>query len=204
MFDKEMSAAVDTAQKRLMNTTGKESVLMSVASDMKELCTLTSRLDPSNINFDKGGLEKLKAMSYWNRFETNYPELKALFEKLVRSKKILFNSKTTIGRFYQEFSEVYERFRAVPKEEQDGDYVQQAVISENMYQLLKNSVDEHETVYVHLEKVLNVLEASLDMAIYLARKSTGSDLGGSSKAALSNISNYDYQMQFSSLNSLLR
>ena len=204
MFDKEMSAAVDTAQKRLMNTTGKDSVLMSVASDLKELCTLTSKLDPSNINLDKGGLEKIKAIGYWNRFEKYYPDVKVLFDRLVRSRKILFNSKTTINRFYQEFEEAYNNFRSVPENEQDGDYVQQAIISANVYQLLKNSVSEHETVYTHLDKVLNVLETSLDMAIYLARKNAGFDLGSCTSATLGNISNSDYQMQFSRLNSLLK
>lgn len=204
MFDREMSAAVETAQKRLMNTTGKDSVLMSVTSDLKELCTLTSKLDPSGINLDKGGLEKLKAMNYWNKFEKNYSALKQLFDKLVRSKKILFNSKTTISRFFQDYSEAYEKFRSVPESEQDGDYVQQAVLSENVYQLMKNSVNEHEVVYDHLEKVINVLDASMDMAIYLARKNAGYELGGSAKANLGSVTNLDYQMQFSRLNSLLK
>ena len=203
MYDKAMSAAVENAQKRLMNTTGKDSVLMSTASDLKELCTLADKLDPSKINFDKGGLEKLKAMSYWNRFENNYPALKALFEKLVKSKKVLFNSITTINRFFSEYSEAYEKFRAVPAEEQDAEYTQQAIIAENLYQLMKNSVNEHETVYKHLEKVIGILETSLDMAIYLARKNAGSDLGDTIKGSYSNITNSDYQTQFSRLNDVL-
>ena len=176
---------------------------MSVTADLKELCTLTEKLDPSKINFDKGGFDKLRAMSYWNRFESNYPALKALFEKLVRSKKILFNSITTINRFYSEYNAEYERFRAVPAEEQDENYTQQAVISENMHQLLKNSVYEHESVCKHLEKVLGILETSLDMAIYLARKNAGCNIGESIKGSYANITSSDYQTQFSRLNDVL-
>ena len=203
MFDKEMSAAVETAQKRLMNTTGKESVLMAVTSDLSELCVLTEKLDPSKINFDKGGLEKLKAMNYWSKFEKYYPSMKALFEKLVRSRKILFNSITTIKRFYSEYNEKYQIFCTVPKNEQDDNYVQQAIISENMYQLLKNSVCEHETVYEQLDKVINLLDSSLDMAVYLARKTAGCEIGASAKILPQNVTSLDYQMQFSRLNSLL-
>ena len=203
MFDKAMSAAVDTAQRRLMNTSASKSVLMATACDLKELCTLTDKLDPSGIDFDKGGLEKLKINSYWSRFEKNYPALKDLLEKLVRSKKILFNSRTTINKFYNEYNEVYEQFRSVPREEQDADYLQQAVVSENMYQLLKNSVSEHELFYVHLDKVINILGSSLDMAIYLARKSTGENIGDYTKGVPGEVGNWDYQEQFRQLNSLL-
>lgn len=203
MYDKAMSAAVETAQKRLMNTTDKDSVLMSVTYDLKELCTLTEKLDPSKINFDKGGLEKLKIMSYWNRFENNYPLIKELFEKLVRSKKILFNSITTIKRFYSEYDEVYGKFRAIPEGEQDADHTQQAIISENMYQLLKNSVHEHEVVYKHLESVISNLGTSLDMAIYLARKTSDYNFGGSIAGSYSNITSLDYKLQFSRLSELL-
>lgn len=204
MFDKAMAAALDTAQRRLMNTSSNKSVLMSTACDLKELCELTDKLDPSGIDFDKGGLEKLKINSYWNRFEKNYPTLKELFERLVRSKKILFNSRTTINKFYKEYSEVYEQFRSVPKEEQDSDYLQQAVISENMYQLMKNSVTEHELSYSHLDKVINILGSSLDMAIYLARKSTGSNIGDYVRVMPVTVSNLDYQHQFRDLNEILR
>lgn len=202
MFDKAMSAAVETAQKRLMNTTGKDSVLMAVSSDLNDLCGLTEKLDPSKINFDKGGLEKLKVMNYWSRFEKNYPALQALSERLIRSKKILFNSRTTINKFLSEYSEEYNKFRAVPESRQDADYVQQAVISENMYQLLKNSVSEHESAYVHLEKVITILESSLNMAIYLAKKNAGYELGGGRALPL-NVTNLDYQTQFGKLDSIL-
>lgn len=203
MYDKAMSAAVDTAQRRLMNTSGSNSVLMATACDLKELCELTEKLDPSGINFDKGGLEKLKINSYWSRFEKNYPAMKALFEKLVRSKKILFNSRTTINKFYNEYSEAYEKFKAVPQEEQDEEYIQQAVIAENMYHLMKNSVSEHELFYTHLDKVINILDSSMDMAIYLARKSTGSSIGDYIKATPVSVTNSDYQDRFRDLNNLL-
>lgn len=203
MFDKAMSAAVDTAQKRLMNTAEKDSVLTATASDLKELCELTEKLDPSKINFDKGGLEKLKIMNYWSKFEKYYPSLKAVFEKLVRSKKILFNSRTTINNFFKEYNEEYERFRSVPESEQDDDYVRQTVISENMYHLLKNSVTEHEAAYVHIDKVINILEASLDMAIYLAKKNTGCEIGAASKILPPNTSSLDYQLQFDRLTAVL-
>ncbi|MBP7186591.1 MAG: hypothetical protein KBA55_07505 [Ruminococcus sp.] len=203
MYDKAMSAAVDTAQRRLMNTSGSDSVLMATACDLKELCDLTEKLDPSGINFDKGGLEKLKINSYWSRFEKNYPAMKALFEKLVRSKKILFNSRTTINKFYNEYSEAYEKFKAVPQEEQDDEYIQQAVIAENMYHLMKNSVSEHELFFTHLDKVINILDSSMDMAIYLARKSTGSSIGDYIKATPVSVTNSDYQDRFRDLNNLL-
>lgn len=203
MYDKAMSAAVDTAQRRLMNTSGSNSVLMATACDLKELCELTEKLDPSGIDFDKGGFEKLKINSYWSRFEKNYPAMKALFEKLVRSKKILFNSRTTINKFYNEYSEAYEKFKAVPQEEQDDEYIQQAVIAENMYHLMKNSVSEHELFYTHLDKVINILDSSMDMAIYLARKSTGSSIGDYIKATPVSVTNSDYQDRFRDLNNLL-
>ena len=56
MYDEKMAAAVNTAQKRLMDMAGENSVLMSVTNDLAELSTLIEKLDPSKIDFDKGGL----------------------------------------------------------------------------------------------------------------------------------------------------
>jgi len=73
-----------------------------------------------------------------------------------------------------------------------------------MYQLMKNSVTEHQLSYSHLDKVINILGSSLDMAIYLARKSTGSNIGDYVRVMPVTVSNLDYQHQFRDLNEILR
>lgn len=205
MYDKAMAEAVQTAQKRLMNTAGGGSVLMQVTQDLSDLAVLTERLDPSKIDFDKGGLEKIKITNYWNRFEESYPALKLLFEKLGRSKKILHNSITTVNRFADEYNAVYEKFCAVPEDQRDREYIQQAVVCENMSLMMKNSVDEHRTVYENLEKLLNIFEVSLDMAILLAKQKSNRVLGETLGSApmLSSISNISFQEQYRKLRGVL-
>lgn len=205
MFDEKMAAAVETAQKRLMNTTERESVLVALANDLSEMDGLVKKLDPSKIDFDKGGLEKLKITSYWNRFEECYPAMKAIFEKLGRSKKILHNSITTVNRFSEEFNTAYDRFKAVPEEQRDRDYLQQAAVCENMALMLKNSVGEHQTVYEHISMLLNILESSLDMAILMAKQKSDRVLGEASERApvMSDISNISFQAQYKKLKGIL-
>lgn len=200
-----MAEAVQTAQKRLMNTAGSGSVLSEVSQDLSDLAVLTEKLDPSKIDFDKGGLEKLKITSYWNRFEECYPAMKAIFEKLGRSKKILHNSITTVNRFSEEFNTAYDRFKAVPEEQRDRDYLQQAAVCENMALMLKNSVGEHQTVYEHISMLLNILESSLDMAILMAKQKSDRVLGETSGRApvMSDISNISFQAQYKKLKGIL-
>lgn len=169
MFDESMAAAVEAAQKRLMSTADRSSVLMSVSADLSELSALVTKLDPSNIDFDKGGFERIKALNYWNRYEASYPALKALFERLGRSKKILHNSITTVKRFRDEYMTVYEGFRSVPESERDEGYFQQAVVCENMSVLMNNTVTEHEATFDYLTKLLPLLEESIGISVFLAK-----------------------------------
>lgn len=199
MLDEAMAAAVETAQKRLMSTTDRGSVLMSVSADLSELGDLVTKLDPSNIDFDKGGLERIKAVNYWNKFEESYPALKALLERLDRSKKILFNSIKTVKRFYDEYMKEYERFRSIPAELRDAGFIQQAAVSENMSSLLKNTVTEHETMYAYLTDLLNILQASLEMSIYFAKRKFNrsiDDNGLIGRLLLPDVTNVTFQSQY--------
>lgn len=202
MFSKSMGAAVDIAQKRLMLTTNKESVLMIIANDLAELNHLVDILDPSNINFDKGGLEKFKIKSYWKKFNNNYKLLNAILLKLNRSKNILYNSKINISNFYKDFKREYDKFLDTPDTSRDSDYMQQALVSENVNTLLLDSIAEHETTYKHLDMVINTLEASLNIAIYLAAKNSGSNPDTSTMMA-KNATTSDYQLEYSKLKNVL-
>lgn len=205
MFDDMMAAAVETAQKRLMNTTEKGSVLVTLANDLSELDELMKKLDPSKIDFDRGGLERIKAVGYWNRFEENYPKAKELFSRLDRYRKILHNSITTAGRFESEYLAVFERFSAVPEDERDAEYIQQAAVAENMRQLLRNTVAEHEAALEHLTRVLTLMAGSLDMAIYLAKQKAGRSFDDtfSTVRPMGEITGASYQAQYRQLSDVL-
>ncbi len=206
MYDEAMAAAVETAQRRLMSTAGKDSVLMTTAADLAELVKLTGKLDPSRIDFDKGGLERIRAIGYWNRFEESYPAMSALFEKLVRSRKILFNSITTLRRFKSEFDEEFGRFGRVLPEQQDEQYVQQAVVAKNMQVLLGNAVAEHEAVFEHLTQVTNILEKSLNIAIFLAKQKFDRGIGETGNAVRllgTDATNRAFQEQYAQLSRIL-
>ena len=204
MYDEKMAAAADAAQKRLMDMADGSSVLMSVTNDLAELSTLTEKLDPSKIDFDKGGLEKLKINSYWNRFDDAYPAFKAVMERLARDRKILHNSSVTVNRFYSEFNEAYDRFRAVPEEERDEEYIRQAVVTENMAMLMKSTMDEHEAVCERVDTVLTVTEISLDIAIYLAKQKFGRSIGAAgSVLAAGEVSAGTFKKQFAMLKNIL-
>ena len=202
MYDKKMAAAVETAQKRLMSTAGKGSALMTSISDLAELTKLTEKLDPSKIDFDRGGLERIRAISYWNRFEENYPELRQLFERLVRSKKVLSNSITTLKRFRSEFDAEYERFCGELSDKNDEQFVQQAMVAQNMQVLLKNSVEEHEVLYEHISQLTNILESSLNIAIFIAKQKfdrSFGETGNAIKVITSDTSNRTFQEQYARL-----
>lgn len=202
MFSKSMGAAVDIAQKRLMLTTNKESVLMIIANDLAELNHLVDILDPSNIDFDKGGLEKFKIKSYWKKFNNNYKLLNSILLKLNRSKNILYNSKINISNFYEDFKREYDKFLSTPDTSRDSDYMQQALVSENVNALLLDSIAEHETTYKHLDMVINTLEASLNIAIYLAAKNSSSN-SDTSAMMIKKATTSDYQHEYSKLKSVL-
>ena len=205
MYDKAMAAAVDTAQRRLMNSAEKNSVLTEAARDLAELNELTELIDPSKIDFDKGRLERFKANSYWNRFEEAYPRFRAVMEKLARDKKILYNSNVTVKRFYSEFKQEHDRFTAIPEEERDEEYIRQAVVAENMAMLMKSSLDEHEAVYEHIDMVLNIMEQSLNIGIYLARQKFGRSIGDGPAAVFGGAAdNSSFQAQFRQLAGLLK
>lgn len=202
MFDEAMAAAVETAQKRLMSTADRGSVLMSVSEDLSELSGLVNKLDPSNIDFDKGGLERIKAINYWNRFEGSYPALKSLFERLGRSKKILHNSITTVKRFRDEYMKAYEDFRSVPEAQCDESYMQQAVVCENMSVLLNNTVAEHEATFEYLSNLLKLLEESIDISVFLAKlkfNRSFDDAGIVGKLSAGEVSNFSLQSRYSKL-----
>ena len=205
MFDEKMAAAVETAQKRLMNTTERESVLVALANDLSEMDGLVKKLDPSKIDFDRGGLERIKAVGYWNRFEENYPRIKAVFERLERYRKILHNSITTAGRFESEYLAVFEKFSAVSEDERDTEYMQQAAVAENMRQLLRNTVTEHEAALEHLTRVLTLMTGSLEMAIYLAKQKAGRTFDDtfSSVSVLGDVTSASFQAQYRQLSDAL-
>ena len=197
MFDEKMAAAVETAQKRLMQTTGQGSVLMQLAKDMDELAELADRLDPSRIDFDKGGLEKLKINAYWNRFEEYYPALKELFGRMERSRKILSNSITTVNRFCEEYKTAYDKFRSLSDDVKDEDYYHQAAVCENMSLMLENSVSEHKAAQERLTRLLTLLESSIDMAVLLAKQKSGHDVGMAlGRTARTSVSGREYCENF--------
>ena len=198
MFNKSMANAVDSVQKRLMLTTNKDSVLMVISNDLAELSKLVTSLDPSNIDFDKGGLNKFKVKSYWEKFNDKYSTLKSLLDKLSKSKKILYNSKTSINNLYKEFKEEYDKF--IVEEDRDAEYMQQAIVVDNTNELLLNTVNEHENMYNYLDNVIKILEASLNIAIYLAAKNTGKQTNNFAES----MSTIDYQSKFSQLKDILK
>ena len=204
MYDEKMAAAVDTAQKRLMDMASGSSVLMSVTNDLAELSTLIEKLDPSKIDFDKGGLERLKINSYWNRFDEAYPAFQAVMERLSRDRKILHNSSVTVNRFHSEFNEAYDSFRAVPEEDRDEEYVRQAAVTENMAMLMKSTLEEHEAVCERVDTVLMVTETSLNIAVYLAKQKFGRSIGAAGNLrAAEEISSGNFKNQFAMLKSIL-
>ena len=198
MFSKSMANAVDNVQKRLMLTTNKDSVLMVISNDLAELSKLVTSLDPSNIDFDKGGLNKFKVKSYWEKFNDKYSMLNSLLAKLSKSKKILYNSKTNINNLYKEFKDEYDKF--IIEEDRDADYLQQAIVVDNTNELLLSTVNEHENMYNYLDSVIKILEASLNIAIYLAAKNTGKQ----SNNFVESMSAIDYQSKFSQLKDILK
>lgn len=198
MFNKSMANAVDNVQKRLMLTTNKDSVLMVISNDLAELSKLVTSLDPSNIDFDKGGLNKFKVKSYWEKFNDKYSTLKSLLDKLSKSKKILYNSKTSINNLYKEFKEEYDKF--IIEEDRDAEYMQQAIVVDNTNELLLNTVNEHENMYNYLDSVIKILEASLNIAIYLAAKNTGKQTNNFAES----MSTINYQSKFSQLKDILK
>lgn len=198
MFSKSMSTMVDTAQKRLMLTTNKDSVLTVISSDLSELSKLVTSLDPSNIDFDKGGLNKFKIKSYWEKFNDKYSTLNSLLTKLSKSKKILYNSKTNISNFYKEFKAEYDKF--VIEDDRDAEYLQQAIVVDNTNELLLNAITEHENMYNYLDSVIKILEASLNIAVYLAAKSTGKQTSSFAESA----STIEYQSKFGQLKDMLK
>ena len=198
MFSKSMSTMVDTAQKRLMLTTNKDSVLTVISSDLSELSKLVASLDPSSIDFDKGGLNKFKIKSYWEKFNDKYSMLNSLLAKLSKSKKILYNSKTNISNFYKEFKAEYDKF--VIEDDRDAEYLQQAIVVDNTNELLLNAITEHENMYSYLDSVIKILEASLNIAVYLAAKNTGKQTSNFAESA----STIDYQSKFSQLKDMLK
>ena len=198
MFSKSMANAVDNVQKRLMLTTNKDSVLMVISNDLAELNKLVTSLDPSNIDFDKGGLNKFKVKSYWEKFNDKYATLKSLLDKLSKSKKILYNSKTSINNLYKEFKEEYDKF--IVEEDRDAEYMQQAIVVDNTNELLLNTVNEHENMYNYLDSVIKILESSLNIAIYLAAKNTGKQTNNFAES----MSTIDYQSKFNQLKDILK
>lgn len=204
MYDEKMAAAVDMAQKRLMDMAGGSSVLMSVTNDLAELSTLIEKLDPSKIDFDKGGLERLKINSYWNRFDEAYPAFQVVMERLSRDRKILHNSSVTVNRFHSEFNEAYDSFRAVPEEDRDEEYVRQAAVTENMAMLMKSTLEEHEAVCERVDTVLMVTETSLNIAVYLAKQKFGRSISAAGNVrAAGEISSGNLKKQFAMLKSIL-
>ena len=198
MFSKSMANAVDNVQKRLMLTTNKDSVLMVISNDLTELSKLVTSLDPSNIDFDKGGFNKFKVKSYWEKFNDKYSTLNSLLAKLSKSKKILYNSKTNVNNLYKEFKEEYDKF--IIEEDRDADYLQQAIVVDNTNELLLSTVNEHENIYNYLDSVIKILEASLNIAIYLAAKNTGKQTNNFAES----MSTIDYQSKFSQLKDILK
>jgi exopolyphosphatase/pppGpp-phosphohydrolase len=204
MYDEKMATAVNTAQKRLMDMAGGSSVLMSVTNDLAELSVLIEKLDPSKIDFDKGGLEKLKINNYWNRFDEAYPAFQAVIERLARDRKILHNSSVTVNRFYSEFCEAYDSFHEVPEEERDEEYIRQAAVTENMAMLIKSTIDEHKAVCERVDTVLMVTEISLNIAVYLAKQKFGRSIGAAGNVpATGEISSGNFKKQFAMLKNIL-
>ncbi|MBO4867384.1 MAG: hypothetical protein J5582_12635, partial [Ruminococcus sp.] len=179
-------------------------VLMSVTNDLAELSTLIEKLDPSKIDFDKGGLERLKINSYWNRFDEAYPAFQVVMERLSRDRKILHNSSVTVNRFHSEFNEAYDSFRAVPEEDRDEEYVRQAAVTENMAMLMKSTLEEHEAVCERVDTVLMVTETSLNIAVYLAKQKFGRSISAAGNVrAAGEISSGNLKKQFAMLKSIL-
>lgn len=171
MFSKEMKRAVDSVQQCIKTCSSSDNVAMVVADNINKYLQYVDELDPSDIAFDKTGFFNNMAIKrYWQKVADYYPAMENLIDFLAEKQRVLSNTKNTLDNKLEKFEGVYNEFKASAEENRcDSDYMQQALVADNTYTLLLNTISEYTYLESKVSGIVAISKQVLDAAMLIAQ-----------------------------------
>lgn len=166
-----MKRAVDEVQQCIKTCNSSSNISMVVTENISKYVQYINELDPTDIAFDKVNFfNNIKIKGYWQKLADYYPLLENLLHKLSENERVLSNTQNTLSIKCKRFETEMEKFRALSNEQgNDTDYMQQAIVVENTYTLLLNTIKEYETLEKKVGNILSISKQVFETALLIAQ-----------------------------------
>lgn len=174
MFSRNMNEAIQMTQKFLDVCCSSESVSLVALDNIKIMGKLVETLDPTYLYQAKGLFNKIAINSYWSKYNKKYDDIYDIIEKLKANQIVLGNTLKTLKNMQVMYMENYNIFLQEIEESNDNDVdmAQQALVAENMNNLLNNTINEYTALANSINKILQVSNTVFNTAILQAKMQT--------------------------------
>lgn len=174
MFSKNMNEAIQMTQKFLDVCCSSGSVSLVALDNIKIMGEFVEALDPTYLYQAKGILNKIAVKAYWSKYNKKYDDMCRIIERLKANQLVLSNTLKTLNNMQAMYTENYNIFLHEVEESNgnDIDIAQQALVAENMYNLLNNTINEYIALANSIAKILQVSSTVFNTAVLQAKMQT--------------------------------
>lgn len=166
-----MKRAVDEVQQCIKTCNSSSNISMVVTENISKYVQYINELDPTDIAFDKVNFfNNIRIKGYWQKVADYYPSLEGLLQRLSENERVLSNTQNTLKVKCKRFETELEKFRTLKESvDNDSEYMQQAIVAENTYTLLLNTIKEYDTLERKVNSILSISKQVFETALLIAK-----------------------------------
>lgn len=163
-LNKELQKTVDTCSK-------KDNITMVLTEDIEKFRQLVNELDPSKIDFTKGGyFNNKKIDAYWSKFADLSPSLQTSVSRIKAHDTVVSNTLTVLRKQLKEATDTAQRIKSeYAGHEADSSLMAQFVVTDTYISVIKNLVTEYTVWQERISRITSASSAALEQAITFAR-----------------------------------
>ncbi|MCH5192964.1 MAG: hypothetical protein J1F11_03315 [Oscillospiraceae bacterium] len=171
MFVDELTEMNMELQKTIDTCSNKDNITMVLTEDVEQFRQLVNVLDPSKIDFTKGGyFNNMKIEAYWGKLADLSPSLQTSISRIKNHGTVVSNTLTVLQKQLKQASETSQRIKSEYEGfEADESLMAQFIVTDTYISVIENLITEYTIWQDRIKRIITTSAAALKQTIAFAR-----------------------------------
>ena len=171
MFVDELTELNTELQKTVDACSNKDNITMVLTEDVESFRQLVNELDPSKIDFTKGGyFNNRKIDSYWSKFSELSPSLQTSISRIKKHSTVVSNTLTVLRKQLKQAADTAQRIKSeYTNYKVDETLMAQFIVTDTYISVMENLIAEYTIWQDRINRITSTSSAALEQAIAFAK-----------------------------------